>query len=162
MSSNECESVFKELVRGIHNLPNDHTTETPSSAQLQQLNNTINSSEHKKLKDTNLGSSQHSLNNENSLQIHNDHGTDHHHSNHSLNINAMPALVVTGTSSSNDTGGDSNSNRRFSQFYLGLRRFSNSYTVDKLFIFILVFDRLFFLSLANNKNCSNLVKQIFF
>lgn len=51
--------------------------------------------------------------------------SSHHHSNISLNLN-IPSVVVTEVDHPNH---DHHSQRRFSQFYLGLRRFSTSATV---------------------------------
>lgn len=49
----------------------------------------------------------------------------HHFSNNSLSL-PIPSLIVTGVDQNDHTF---NSQRRFSQFYFGLRRFSNSHTV---------------------------------
>lgn len=49
----------------------------------------------------------------------------HHYSNNSLSL-PIPSLIVTGADQTDQTY---NSQRRFSQFYFGLRRFSNSHTV---------------------------------
>lgn len=63
----------------------------------------------------------------------NSRNSSHHHSNISLNLN-IPSLVVTEVDHPNH---DQHSQRRFSQFYLGLRRFSTSATVfSKLFLSI--------------------------
>lgn len=57
----------------------------------------------------------------------------HHYSNNSLSL-PIPSLIVTGVDQADHPY---NSQRRFSQFYFGLRRFSNSHTV--LYNFFLVF-----------------------
>lgn len=54
----------------------------------------------------------------------------HHRSNHSLNI---PSVVVTGANEHTDLL--TTTQRRFSQLYSGLRRFSTSHTVRVLFFF---------------------------
>lgn len=50
----------------------------------------------------------------------------HHYSNNSLSL-PIPSLIVTGVDQPDHPY--NNNQRRFSQFYFGLRRFSNSHTV---------------------------------
>lgn len=55
----------------------------------------------------------------------------HHRSNHSLNI---PSVVVTGANEHTDLL--TSTQRRFSQLYSGLRRFSTSHTVCSTYFFL--------------------------
>lgn len=121
----------KALVRGLHG-PTKNVSRPPLSPISGITSLTMQ--QHQKQQQYHHNNSSQALSSPvDKYTCHNDHHHNHHnneqfhHSNHSLNV-TVPSLVVTGTDH-HDSQADNQSQRRFSQFYLGLRRFSNSYTV---------------------------------
>lgn len=131
MSNDEEEFLnVKALVRGLHG-PTKNVSRPPLSPQSGISSLTQQHQKQQQYHHNNLPQALSSPTDK--YTCHNDHHLNNHqneqfhHSNHSLNM-AVPSLVVTGTDH-HDNNPDNPNQRRFSQFYLGLRRFSNSHTV---------------------------------
>lgn len=116
MSNDEYENV-KALVRGLH-APNRNVSRPVSPSAPTTPTHQSNVADIGRLPSHN-----------DFLQSFKTDRNSHHHSDNSLNLTQnVPALIVTDADQEN-LQHDQHGQRRFSQFYLGLRRFSNSYTV---------------------------------